>query len=371
MSLAVADATGEPVASIRGLRARPADLAQLQAPSRSETKHLYRVEFQPVELPSNDQASLETYVVSPTRTLAAQLGVPHFEDLDALLAQLPASDGPLRVLVDATTRVALSELPVELGRMLSVGTCVSESRLERSEIVVVTSAAVGCGAAGAWEGLLFTRRCGVWSVAARSEQAERALRPGAAIWARGARRRLVHRRARATAEPELALRGGVALAARLCVARDQATGGSQQPALSLPEGEGGWTLSLAERGRLDSLTLERRAPRALGEGEVRVEVRAAGLNFRDVLNALDMVQAPELGFECAGVVREVGSAVRGLAVGDPVMGLALGAFSDEVTTDARFMVKQPMGLSFEEAATVPLAYATALYALEDLGGFAW
>ncbi|KOV64276.1 alcohol dehydrogenase catalytic domain-containing protein, partial [Streptomyces sp. MMG1121] len=65
--------------------------------------------------------------------------------------------------------------------------------------------------------------------------------------------------------------------------------------------------------------------RALAAGEVRIAVRAAGLNFRDVLIALGMYpgEAP-LGSEGAGVVVEVGSGVVDLCPGDRVMGLFAG-----------------------------------------------
>ena len=67
--------------------------------------------------------------------------------------------------------------------------------------------------------------------------------------------------------------------------------------------------------------VEIEAPEAApGPGEVRVDVRAAGMNFRDVLNALGMVPAPWLGLELAGVVIEVGEGVHSVCVGDRVMG---------------------------------------------------
>jgi 4-hydroxyphenylalkanoate synthase len=90
------------------------------------------------------------------------------------------------------------------------------------------------------------------------------------------------------------------------------------------------------------------------------------VNFRDVLVALGMVpdQAPVLGGEGAGTVVEVGPGVTGLAVGDRVMGL-FGAGSMAVV-DQRLIVVVPQGWSFAEAASVPVAFLTALYALADL-----
>jgi 3-oxoacyl-(acyl-carrier-protein) synthase/NADPH:quinone reductase-like Zn-dependent oxidoreductase/NAD(P)-dependent dehydrogenase (short-subunit alcohol dehydrogenase family)/acyl carrier protein len=97
-----------------------------------------------------------------------------------------------------------------------------------------------------------------------------------------------------------------------------------------------------------------------------VAVRAAGLNFRDVLNALGMVPIPWLGLELAGVVTEVAPDVQGLCVGDRVMGLARDSFATDAVADARLLTPVPAGLSFAEAATVPLVFLTALYALQDL-----
>ncbi|MCK2145406.1 type I polyketide synthase [Streptomyces sp. WAC00276] len=92
------------------------------------------------------------------------------------------------------------------------------------------------------------------------------------------------------------------------------------------------------------------------------------MNFRDVLNALGMVATPALGLEFAGVVRETGPAVRHLRPGDRAMGLALGAFGTEVRGDGHLMTRLPDALTFEEGATVPLAFLTAHHALTDLGG---
>ena len=106
----------------------------------------------------------------------------------------------------------------------------------------------------------------------------------------------------------------------------------------------------------------------LGAGQVRVVVRAAGLNFRDVLIGLGMYPGPAVaGAEGAGVVVETGPGVAGLVAGDRVLGLMAGLGSVAVT-DARVLVKVPAGWSFTRAASVPVAFATAYYALVDLAG---
>ncbi|MEV6766990.1 zinc-binding dehydrogenase, partial [Streptomyces sp. NPDC051105] len=109
--------------------------------------------------------------------------------------------------------------------------------------------------------------------------------------------------------------------------------------------------------------------RALGVGEVRIGVRAAGLNFRDVLIALGLYpgDAP-LGSEAAGVVLEVGAGVVDLVPGDRVMGLVLDSFGPVAVADRRMVVRMPEGFSFVEAASVPVVFLTALYGLVDLAG---
>ena len=110
------------------------------------------------------------------------------------------------------------------------------------------------------------------------------------------------------------------------------------------------------------------APAPLQLGQVRVQVRAVGVNFRDVVMALGMYPGPaELGGEGAGVVVEVGAGVTGVAVGDHVMGL-LGAAGPEIVVDQRLIVRVPPGWSFAEAAGVSMVFLTAYYGLADLAG---
>ena len=79
-------------------------------------------------------------------------------------------------------------------------------------------------------------------------------------------------------------------------------------------------------------TLPRSAP---GAGRVEIEVHAAGLNFRDVMNAVAMRDDDEpLGGECAGRVVAVGGGVTGFAVGDAVIAVAEAAMSTYAVADA-------------------------------------
>ncbi|HEY0698283.1 MAG TPA: SDR family NAD(P)-dependent oxidoreductase, partial [Micromonospora sp.] len=162
-------------------------------------------------------------------------------------------------------------------------------------------------------------------------------------------------------EPQVAVRRGVTLVPRL----GRAGGGSLLP----PAGESAWRLETAEAGTLEKLALlpcpEMAGP--LAPGEVRVAVRAGGVNFRDVLGALG-VYPVTLGSEIAGVVTEVGAGVGHLVVGDRVFGLARGGFGPLCVVDARTLVRIPAGWSFVTAASVPVVFLTAWYGLVDLAG---
>ena len=167
----------------------------------------------------------------------------------------------------------------------------------------------------------------------------------------------------ACGEPQLAVRGGAAYAPRLVRA-----GGAG--VLVPPSDTAGWRLDLTESGTLDNLTFARHEEklRPLGRGEVRVAVRAAGMNFRDVLIALGIYPAQAVvGGEAAGVVTETGPGVPGLAPGDRVMGLFDdGAMAPFAVTDHRLLVRIPKGWSFPQAAAAPIVFLTAYYGLTDL-----
>ncbi len=127
-------------------------------------------------------------------------------------------------------------------------------------------------------------------------------------------------------------------------------------------------LQIPQRGVLDNLVYqptERRAPQA---GEVEIEVRATGLNFRDVLNALGMYPGDPgaLGNECAGVIVAVGEGVHEFQISEEVMALASGSFGRFVTTRAHWCCRKPSRMSFAEAAATPLVFLTAYYGLHHL-----
>ena len=130
-------------------------------------------------------------------------------------------------------------------------------------------------------------------------------------------------------------------------------------------------LDLETPGRLSSLQWARKpALPSLQPDEVDVEIWSVGLNFRDVLVAMKIVEFPKfaIGLEAAGVVRRVGSQVRTLHVGDRVAVIDRGVFSTTVVTLEMLCIKIPDSLEFDEASTIFFPYATALYSLMTIGG---
>ena len=106
--------------------------------------------------------------------------------------------------------------------------------------------------------------------------------------------------------------------------------------------------------------------------DVEIAVEAIGLNFRDVMFGLGLLPedilehgfaGPTLGLECAGRVERVGAAVKGFKRGDRVMAFAKNAFSTHVTTPAAVVASVAGDMPFEAAATIPVAFLTAYYAL--------
>jgi acyl transferase domain-containing protein/cytochrome P450/NADPH:quinone reductase-like Zn-dependent oxidoreductase/thioesterase domain-containing protein len=161
-----------------------------------------------------------------------------------------------------------------------------------------------------------------------------------------------------TGEPQLAIRAGEGRAPRL--ARPDET------QLELPW-EDGWRVDAGTGGTLDDLVVVREPDEPLADGQIRVRVRAAGVNFRDALIALGQYPGQaSLGSEGAGVVEEIGPGVTGLAVGDRVFGMFGGAFGPRAVADRRMVARMPAQWSFEQAATVPIVFLTAWYGLRDL-----
>jgi len=126
-----------------------------------------------------------------------------------------------------------------------------------------------------------------------------------------------------------------------------------------------------EWGPAETLVVEDVPAKDPGPGEVRVRVKAAGVNFPDVLIIQKKYQMqPALPFtpgsEAAGEVIAVGAGVTHVKPGDPVMAYAgIGCFAEEVTAPADKVMRIPAGVSFEVAAAFTLTYGTSWHAIRD------
>jgi acyl transferase domain-containing protein/NADPH:quinone reductase-like Zn-dependent oxidoreductase/SAM-dependent methyltransferase/acyl carrier protein len=131
-------------------------------------------------------------------------------------------------------------------------------------------------------------------------------------------------------------------------------------------------LQSLERGHLDTLVFKSFTKPLCGPGEVLIEVKAAGINFRDVLKALALYpgEAPDariFGDEVAGVVKEIGAGVNHVAPGDRVFGLSVFGLASHTLARGSDVRRIPDSLSFEQAATVPVVFMTAWHALLNVG----
>jgi acyl transferase domain-containing protein/NADPH:quinone reductase-like Zn-dependent oxidoreductase/SAM-dependent methyltransferase len=161
-------------------------------------------------------------------------------------------------------------------------------------------------------------------------------------------------------EPQVAFRGGRRYVARL--ARHDGTRRQRPPAE--------YRLDTTSRGTMEALALVRSVRRAPAAGEVEIAVRATALNFADVMDALGVRPggAAAFGGECGGRIVAVGPGVTGLEPGDEVVAIAEGSYATHVTCPASLVAKKPAALALEQAVTLPIAFITARYSLEDVAG---
>jgi acyl transferase domain-containing protein/acyl carrier protein len=134
-------------------------------------------------------------------------------------------------------------------------------------------------------------------------------------------------------------------------------------------------LNRPERGRRPVWTPF--APENPGPGELVVNVRAAALNYRDVMLAEGVLPpgaepatptGPLLGLECAGVVTATGPDVTDWSVGDRVFAIAHGTFASHVRVRTEQAGRIPDHMAFEQAATLPAVCLTVQHSLETLAG---
>ncbi|KAL9110633.1 MAG: hypothetical protein Q9227_004810 [Pyrenula ochraceoflavens] len=105
----------------------------------------------------------------------------------------------------------------------------------------------------------------------------------------------------------------------------------------------------------------------LAKNEIEVEIKATGVNFKDIVISMGQVPSPYIGIECSGVISRVGSNVAHLSVGDRVLALSEGAYSTFTRCCETSVSKIPLSMSFEAACTIPIIFCTAYHALMNLG----
>uniref|UniRef100_UPI002A808C3C SDR family NAD(P)-dependent oxidoreductase n=1 Tax=Streptomyces sp. CRN 30 TaxID=3075613 RepID=UPI002A808C3C len=380
LAVRLTDGTGLPVLTIDTLTSRPLTADPLSGQS---VDSLYEIDWIPLSGGSGDLTGVPGSAVVLGDGLA-ELGLPRHADLAALAESVRGGGAVPAAVLLPCPRTAAGDTPAAVRALLtSVLATVQEwlglAELEEVRLAVVTraGAVVAPGerpepGQAAVQGLIRTASSehpGRFLLADLDGAPESAAALPAAVAG-----------AVAADESALALRSGAVFVPRL--GRASTTGAGT---LALPDADV-WGVELDTGGTLDGLRLVA-APRAaepLGAGEVRVAVRATGVNFRDVLVALGVVAktaglpggdgagaVPEtealFGSEGAGVVTEVGPGVTGLAVGDRVMGLLSGSYAGpSAVADSRMLVVMPPGWSFARAASVPVTFLTAYYALVDL-----
>ncbi|MEU1510443.1 beta-ketoacyl synthase N-terminal-like domain-containing protein, partial [Kitasatospora sp. NPDC005748] len=363
--LVAADATGAPVVSVESLITRPVAADQLNSAASTVADALFTVEWAPLsaaEAPVGAWALIGADRFGLAEALEAS-GVPvrAFADLAGLTAATEAGEiEPAQVLACAGDQDSGNPAQAAArvtGEVLGLAQAwLAEERLAEARLVVVTRGAV---AAAAGERVADLPAAAVWGLL-RSAQSEN---PGRLV--------LVDLPAGESGAPATVLPSAVGSGeSELVVRADQAHGRRlARPAGELAVPEGPWRLEPDAGGSLEGLT-PAPAPQTgdpLETGQVRVAVHAAGLNFRDVLIGLGMYPGGGvMGSELAGTVLDLGPEVTGLAVGDRVMGVAAGGFGPVAVTDARQLARIPEGWTFAEAASVPVAFMTARYALVEL-----
>ena len=140
----------------------------------------------------------------------------------------------------------------------------------------------------------------------------------------------------------------------------------------IPKSDKAYRVVTDEPGLLDNLVLRELVSQPLAVDEIEVKVEALGVNFMNLMSALGIYPGVDKGFaslgvECAGVVSRIGSEVDHITVGDKVMGMAWHTMASHAIMKASLMRKIPAGMSFTDAATIPVVFLTSYYALVTLG----
>ncbi|MGB3442610.1 MAG: beta-ketoacyl synthase N-terminal-like domain-containing protein, partial [Actinophytocola sp.] len=372
ISLLAVDGAGELIVSVDSLVFRAVGPDDVRAGRAADGDSLFRVGWTAMSQPAAVGGCAAIDAGGPLVAALTAAGV----DVDAVadLTTLAAAHGPDRPIAEVVL-AEVSGATMDGGDLPSavrtathralalVQSWLADERFDPKRLVIVTHGAIAtsqddevCDLAGA----------AVWGLL-RSAQSEHPGRFGIADVDGEPQSYRALCAAVSHGEPQLAIRSGVTM--RPVLARVEPATGRRRP-----PPETAWRLDIPDPGTLDNLTFVpgEDGTEPLDVGRVRVAVRTAGLNFVDVLIAMDMFPGGRaaLGREFAGTVIEVAADVAGFAVGDKVMGivteLGSGSIGPQVTADHRLLAPVPTGWTFEQAASVPVAYLTAYYALVEV-----
>ncbi|MGC4897652.1 SDR family NAD(P)-dependent oxidoreductase, partial [Micromonospora sp. DT31] len=353
--ITVTDPANAAVLTVDALSARPVDPQRLSA-ERERVESLFALDWVPVS-GSADAVSTGPWTVlgghggEGLADALSAAGVPMSTDRAAARTHvLPYVAGAVDGPVPAVTRGRLTTLLSDVQQWLA------DPAHDDSRLVVVTRRAV---AAQPGEAITDLAGAAGWGLlrSAQNEHPDRIVLidldavavSGAALPA-----------AVASGEPQLAVRDGASHAPRLAEV-------DALPTLVPPAAA--WRLAATGNGSLGMvLAPVDDADEPLGAGEVRVAVRAVGLNFRDVLLALGTLpdDPRPIAAEGAGVVLEVGPGVDALRPGDRVMGLLSGGAGPVSTAQQEMLTTIPDGWSFAEAASMPVVFLTAYRGLVEI-----
>ncbi|SCG71526.1 candicidin polyketide synthase FscB, partial [Micromonospora halophytica] len=358
--LVAADTSGATVVSVDSLVLREAGAAPVPA---TADRSLFEVSWQTEQVAPTGAVSGWAVLGGPVDLS----GVPAYADPATLLASIEAGEpAPRTVLLPMAGDAAGDDLPGQvrattLAVLATVQAWLTADALADTRLVVATRNAVVAqpgDPAGDLAG------AAVWGLL-RSAQSEHPDRIVLADLDRAPDADALALLATVAADPtptggQVALRGGTVFAPRVT----RPAGDRLTPSTDL------WHVAAVNPGTIDGVDLLPGAALPLAAGQVRVAVRAAGVNFRDVLIALGMYPDPTaaMGSEGAGVVLEVGPGVDDLAPGDRVFGLFEPGFGPQVLAQRDRIARVPAGWSFVQAASVPVVFLTAYYALHDLAG---
>ncbi|MER7176175.1 type I polyketide synthase [Streptomyces mesophilus] len=377
ISLTVADEQGAHLATITALTFRPAVAAQVRSARGGQALPLYEVRWRPYETDAAFDGSVA--VLGTAEGLAARVlaAAGDRATLQASLGAAATTEAPGHLVLCLDDLVPAAGAAADGTEVLGTVAAADTYVLERAQeflaqpafadttLVVLTRLAQDTGAG---ERLASLPGASVWGLI-RSAQTEHPgrfrlvdLDDAESSWARLPD-------ALALDEPQLALREGEVSVPRLAVA-------APDEQRIEPPASGAHRLGIPTRGTLENLTWvecpEVEAP--LRDGQVRIAVQAAGLNFRDVTIALGLIDETAidagLGSEGAGIVLDVADDVTHLAPGDRVTGIFSGAFGRTAIADHRMLVPVPDGWSFAQAASMPCTFLTAYHGLLRVAGLA-